>query len=215
MKLRTLGALLGSGQVPFLFSLVREMRCYHRLVFVGAALSNGLLRRLAAGPVTLEMLSAELNVAPPMREGLEAWLQLGVAIGELRFGIEGYALRGRLSRRLSKAANDAAAAFIEEIAMLHHFIITQTPVRLRRNQRLALAEQDGRLVARASRLAEPFICEALDEAIPRRGPVRLFEIGCGAASFIRYAAARNPQLTALGLELQPAVADLAAANIAE
>src|SRR5262245_65838452 len=107
MKLRTLGALLGSGQVPFLFSLIREMRCYHRLAFVGAALSNGLLRRLAAGPVTLDVLLVELEMAPSMREGLDAWLQLGVAIGELRSSAEGYALRGRFSRRLCNPANDA------------------------------------------------------------------------------------------------------------
>src|SRR5437867_1913958 len=100
MNLRTFSSLISSGQVPFLFSLMLEMRCYHRLAFVGAALSSGLLRRLAAGPVPLEVLSAELNVAPSMREGLEAWLQLGVALGELRSGIEGYALRGKLSRRL-------------------------------------------------------------------------------------------------------------------
>ncbi len=214
MNLRTLGSLIGSGQVPFLFSLMLELRCYHRLAFVGAALSSGLLRRLEAGPVPLEVLSAEFNVAPSMREGLETWLQLGVALGELRAGAEGYTLRGKLSRRLCNAANDAAAAFVEEIAMLHHFIITQSPERLRQGRPFTLADQDGRLVARSSRLAEPFICEALDALIPRQGPVRLFEIGCGTAAYIRHAAARNPQLTALGLELQPAVAALAAANIA-
>ena len=213
MNLRTLGSLIGSGQIPFLVALMRELPRYYRLAFLGAALSSGLLRRLAGGPVPLEVLSTEFNVAPSMREGLEAWLQLGVALGELRTSAEGYALRGKLSHNLCEPANDAAAAFVEEIVTIHHLLITQSLERLRQGNGFTLADQDGPLVARASRLAEPFICEALDEVIPRRGPVRLFEIGCGAAAYIRHAAARNPQLTALGLELQPAVADLAAANI--
>jgi SAM-dependent methyltransferase len=213
MNLRTLGSLIRSGQVPFLVALMRELPRYYRLAFLGAALSNGLLQRLAAGPVPLDVLSAEFKVAPSMREGLEAWLQLGVALGELRASSEGYALRGRLSRNLCDTSNDAAAAFVQEVVMIHHLLITQSLERLRQGRCFTLADQDGRLVARASRLAEPFICEAQDEVIPRRGPVRLFEIGCGAAAYIRHAAARNPQLTALGLELQPAVADLALANI--
>jgi len=215
MNLRTLGSLIGSGQFPFLVALMREMPRYHRLAFLGAALSNGLLRRLAAGPVPLEVLSAEFKIAPSMRGGLEAWLQLGVALGELRASAEGYALRGKLARNLCLAANDAFAAFTEETVIVHHLLITQSLERLRQGSGFTLTDQDGQLVARASRLAEPFIREVMDAVIPRRGPVRLFEIGCGAAAYIRQAAARNPELTALGLELQLDVAELAAANIAE
>ena len=215
MNFRTLGSLIRSGQIPFLVALMREMPRYHRLAFLGAGVSSGLLRRLAAGPVPLEVLSSEFKVAPSMRGGLDAWLQLGVALGELRTSAEGYALRGKLSRNLCDAANDAAAAFVEEVVMIHHLLITESLERLRDGRRFTLADQDGRLVARASRLAEPFICEATDAVIPRRGPVRLFEIGCGAAAYIRHAAERNPELTALGLELQPEVAELATANIAE
>ena len=42
---------------------------------------------------------------------------------------------------------------------------------------------------------------------------RLLEIGCGSAAYIRYAATRNPELTALGLELQPDAAALARNNV--
>ena len=68
-------------------------------------------------------------------------------------------------------------------------------------------------MARSSRLVEPFVCEAIDDVVPRAGPVRLLEIGCGSAVYIRHAAGRNPELTALGLELQPEVAALAAENV--
>src|SRR5262245_57890489 len=150
-----------------------------------------------------------------MRDGLEAWLGLGVTLGVLRRGPQGYSLRGMLAKSLARPESDAAAAFVEEVARLHNHLIIETPARLRQQRRFTLADQQGDLIARSSRLAEPFICEAVDEVIPTRGRIRLLEIGCGSAAYVRYAAARNPELTALGLELQPDVAELAAGNIAE
>lgn len=55
--------------------------------------------------------------------------------------------------------------------------------------------------------------EAIDRTLPASGAVRLLEVGCGAAFCIKYAATRNPSLSALGLELQPNVADIARLNI--
>ena len=45
--------------------------------------------------------------------------------------------------------------------------------------------------------------------------MRLLEIGCGSGLYVRHAALRNPQLTALAIDLQPEVAKLAADNLAE
>ena len=50
--------------------------------------------------------------------------------------------------------------------------------------------------------------------IPSRGPFRLLEIGCGSGAYIRWASQRNPELTAVGVELQEAAAALAGENIA-
>jgi len=215
MKLRTLIRLFRSGQLSLLRSLTKEVRRYHRLAFLASGLSSGLLNRLAAGPVPLEGLESEFVADPAMRDGFEAWLGLGLALGELRSTSEGYTLRGKLSRRLVDPRNDAAAASIEEVVTLHNRLINESPERLRQGRPFSLADQDARLIARSSRLHEPFICEAIDEAIPKHGQVALLEIGCGAAAYIRYAAERNPELTALGLELQPAAAPLAAENIAQ
>ena len=49
----------------------------------------------------------------------------------------------------------------------------------------------------------------------RGGVASLLEIGCGSGFYIKYAASRNPSLAALGLELQPNVADVARRNISE
>jgi len=62
---------------------------------------------------------------------------------------------------------------------------------------------------------EAFQTEAIDRFFPASGTASLLEIGCGSGFYIKYAANRNPSLTALGLELQPKVADAARRNIAE
>jgi SAM-dependent methyltransferase len=214
MKTRTLLSLLGSGQLALLLSLMRPARSFYRLSFLGAGLSSGWLRRLANGPAPLDTLAGDLEVDASMRDGLVAWLQMGVVLGEWRSGPAGYSLRGRLARQLLEPANDAVAAWVEEMALLDNFLIIQAPDRLRTGKHFTLADHDARLIARSSRLVEPFLCEVLDALIPRGGAFKLFEIGCGSAAYLRHAAARNPELTALGLELQPAAGALATENIA-
>ena len=214
MNLHTFIALLRGGQLAVLPAVGRATRDYHRVAFLAAGLHAGWLHRLAAGPVPLDALAADLQLAPEMREGLSTWLQTGVATGELSRGPKGYAVRGRLARRLLDPRNDASAAFIEEVASLHHALISQAPERLAAGRPFTLAEQDARVIARSSRLVEPFICEALARVIPSRGPFRLLEIGCGSGAYIRWAGQRNPELTAIGVELQEAAAALAGENIA-
>src|SRR6202043_2373160 len=77
----------------------------------------------------------------------------------------------------------------------------------------SLADQDGELIARSSRVLEAFQAEVIQREVPDRGALRLLEIGCGSGVYLRYAANRNPSLTALGLELQPAVAEMARKNL--
>jgi hypothetical protein len=113
MNLRAFLSLLQSGQLAAFIALGRTTRAYHSVAFLAAGLRSGWLQRLATGPVPLATLAADLQLAPERRDGLETWLQVGVAVGELRRGPTGYAVRGRLARQLLDPRNDAAAAFAE------------------------------------------------------------------------------------------------------
>src|SRR5262249_57144507 len=88
----------------------RLLKPYSRVCFLGAAAASGLLRRLAGDPVSLDRLATDLAVAPGERDALEAWLDFGVSLGELRRSPAGYALRGRLPRALAEPAHRPAAA---------------------------------------------------------------------------------------------------------
>ncbi len=213
MKARTFWRMLSSGRLSLLFRVSRLAPHFYRVVWLAAAARAGLLARLAAGPVPFERLVAELTREPGASDALEAWLRVGERLGEIASGAGGWSLRGSLARRLAAPENDDVAALCEEAALLHHLLIARTPERLARGERFALSEQDGTVIARSSRVLEPVLCDAIDRLYPASGPVRLLEIGCGSGVYIRHAAERNPGLDALGLELQPDVAEVAAANL--
>lgn len=215
MKLQTLVGLVRSGQLGLLLATSRAMRASYRLSFLGAGLASGLLPMLAGGPRSRDAIAARMGAPLALRDGLDAWLGLGVWLGELRLGPGGYRLRSRLARRLADPANDAGAAMMQEASTLHQRLILETPARLRERRPFTLADQDGALVARSSRTLEPIVCDAIDAVVPRRGPAQLLEVGCGSAVYVRHAASLNPELTALALELQPEVATMARANVAD
>jgi len=185
---------------------------FYKLVFLAAAKENGMLERLSPGPVTFEQLAETYCKNDRARQALEAWLQLGVRLRFLRLGADGFALKG-LAKNLSLPQNDGVLALLQEVAGLHHKLILKTPGKLRGGELWGLEDQDGELIARSSRAMEAFQIEAIDRAFPFSGAARLLEIGCGSGFYIKYAATRNPSLTAVGLELQENVAEVARKNI--
>ena len=212
MKLRTAVRLLLSGEYLLALRILRTSNAFYRACFVSTALSEGLLQKLKDGPVGLGQLCEELG-SESGRDGLEAWLDLGVSLGELGRGPDGYRIRGALSRRLARCGNDTYEALLREIVELHYGCVLHTPSLLRQEKRFPFDETSGTLIARSSRVIEPFLLDVVDALVPRTGAFRLLEVGCGSGVYIRRACERKPALTAVGLELQPQVAEFARENI--
>jgi SAM-dependent methyltransferase len=215
MKLSTWFSLVRSGRLGLLLRLERMLKPMYRVSFLAAAVSQGVLRRLATGPVPLDRLAGELALESAASEALAAWLQVGVKLGELKCGPEGYELSGKMARQLAAEENDAIAALLEEAADLHHALLRETPGRLKEKRLFTLADQDGEVIARSSRIMELLVFAAIDAVVPPSGPLSLLEVGCGSGTYLRYAAQRNPELKALGVELQPQVAAAASRNLEE
>jgi len=214
MKLHTVVALAQSGRLRALRALSGLAPDLYRAAFLATAARCGLLARLARGPATLADIGTELGIAPGDLEALGAWLAVGESIRELRRTNGHWQLRGHLARALAAPENDDLLAVVEECTDLHHRLVTETPQRLRAGRRFTLSDQDGLVIARSSRLLEPFVREAIDAVLPTEGRRRLLEIGCGSGTYIHYCLSRNPALEVVGLELQPAVAEQARRNLA-
>lgn len=214
MKLRKLVNLFTSAEAKLLLGIMRDASKLYRISFVATALQEGVYQVIGDGTTSLETIAESLGITEN-HEGLKAWLDLGVSLGELARDESGYRVVGRLSRRLLSPANDAVLAVLEEIADLHYLYIRRTPELLREGRRFPFATIDAPMIARGSRTLEPFVAEAVEQTVPKQAEVRLLEIGCGSAIYIRQACLLNSSLSALGLELDPEVAEMARQNINE
>lgn len=214
MKLGTVVKMARGGRLRPLRHMASLAADFTRASFLAAAGAHGVLRALANGPRSGEELARALGMPPEARAGLEAWLEVGVATGELARTATGFGLAGHMAKALAAEANDDLVAMFEEFTGLHHKLLVETPARLRGGKRFTLADQSGSVVARSSRVFEPVVQEAILDVLPTRGPARLLEVGCGSGTHMRFALERNPELLASGLELQPEVAEQARANLA-
>jgi SAM-dependent methyltransferase len=211
MKLSTFIKLMASGQSSLILSLLKTTNEFYRASFLTAALSRGIYDNFVDGRASFDHLCEKLAVSN--REGLRAWLELGVSLGELKRAGNEYQIKGKTSRALLKPDHDAFKALLQEIVDYHYVYVMDTPTMLRKQERFPFDEVPGELVARSSRVNEPFIFEAVDAVIPREGDFQLLEVGCGSGIYIQQACTRNPDLRAVGLELQEKVAAVARRNI--
>jgi 4-hydroxy-2,2'-bipyrrole-5-carbaldehyde O-methyltransferase len=211
MKLSTLIKLMTSGQSSLLFGLLKTGNEFYRASFISAALSRGVYDHFIEGKASFEHLCEKMAVSN--REGLKAWLELGVSLGELKRTANEYQIKGKISRALLHPANDAFRALLEEVVSYHYVYVMDTPTMLRKHDWFPFDAMPGELIARSSRVSEPFIFEAVDAVIPQQGDFQLLEVGCGSGIYIQRACTRNPELRAVGLEFQERVADVARQNI--
>src|SRR5690348_8950436 len=164
--------LMREGRLTPLLTIGAQLKSFYKLTWLAAAGEAGLLHRLTAGPASFDALAEFFTARGQGREALEAWLQLGIRLKLLRLGPQGYALDG-LAKALAQPENDAALAMVEEVAGLHHKLIAQTLPRLREDRLFTLADQDGELIARSSRILEAFQAEAIQRTFSAHGTPRL------------------------------------------
>lgn len=212
MNLKTVIELARNKQFFLLVKLTGLLNPFYKLSYLASLIDNGFIDFLADRPRKLEELAEIHGIAKEHHESLKAWLQVGIRLNEIGLHEEGYILKG-LSGKLARAGNDALLAIVQEVASLHHKLILETPEKLKQGERWTLNDQDGEIIARSSRIVEPFQREVIDAIFPDTRPVRLLEVGCGSGIYIRHAAMRNPRLTAVGVELQSPVAEMARRNM--
>src|SRR5580704_10487532 len=141
MSFKPFLGLLRDGRLTALLGVGADLKSFYRLTYLAAA-EAGLLGRLATGPATLDSLAEFFAAAGRGREALEAWLQMGVRLRLLSPGPSGYTLRG-LASALARPENDSTLAMVQEVAGLHHKLISATLPKLRNGELWSLADQDA------------------------------------------------------------------------
>ena len=212
MGFKAIGEILKKNQLFLFLKLAGLFTPFYRLSYIAALINNGFLEILGKKPLPFDALAQKIGVEKEYFGALEAWLQTGIRLKEISLDERGYTLKG-ISAQLARADNDSYLAIVQEVTSLHHGLILETPQKLKSGERWTLDDQDGEVIARSSRIVEPFQREAIDATFPPSKPLTLLEVGCGSGIYLKYATERNPQLSAVGVELQASVAEFARRNI--
>lgn len=215
MKLATLKKLIFEKNVLSFLRLGGETQSLYRSAFASAADASGLLSLLHEAPRDSHSIAQALRVGPERHHALLAWLDCGLGVGELALRGGRYHLKGKLSRLLARPRNDVTAAMFAEVTRYHFDAILAAPTRLREGRAYTLDDQDGALIARSSRILEPFVEEAIDWAFAQdpQPPQLVLEVGCGAGHYLSYMLRQWPQLRLSAIDMQAEVVDSACAHL--
>jgi hypothetical protein len=134
--------------------IFRDWQAMLRMHFLYAAIECGLVQALES-PQTEDELKVGLAGNDP--EVLSALLQLGVALGELRFRGNVFSLRGRRARALLEPRNDALAAMIQAAVTYYNDTYRRVASRMRDGGPAGRLVDFGPLVARFSKITEPYV----------------------------------------------------------
>jgi hypothetical protein len=184
MKLRSILTALKAPNPRGTMRLMSEWQSFVRLHFVFSAQDSGLLHALRE-PATAQELQERLAVQRP--ELLEGLLDLGQSLGELACSRGRYRVKGVISRMLLDDDGDPLAAMVEEFVTVYNDVYRHVGARMQGAPLADCLDQIAPLVARASRITEPFLKNFIEHAVAGKGPLRLLEVGCGSGALMRVA----------------------------
>ena len=210
-----LGYLLTILRNPDLAGVARVMRLWRSSIhfhYLYAALDSGLLATLAQ-PRKKDELITELAVVRP--EFLDALLDLGLALKELRLKGDEYHLKGKLSKSLLGPQGDPLSAVVQANATYYNSVYRHAAERMRGAPDGNYLDTIGDVVARFAKLAEPFLRRFIQETLRGRASARVLDLGCGSGVFLKSAREANPKATGLGLDMDPTVVRQAEDNLAQ
>jgi len=212
MPARNLLTLLGQPHLRARLLLMGDAKALTRAYFLSSAQRAGVLEALGREPSSAGHLAVSLGIERP--ELLDALLRLGVFLKELSYDGERYRVTGARSKAFLGEGGDGLAAMCEEMTTIYSAVFEHLPATLRGGPLSDYLESAAELVARSSRILEPFVKEFVDHVVAPNRPMRLLEIGCGSGTYVRHAAERNPRLTGIAVDLREDVVRTATANLA-
>lgn len=211
MNSANLTALLSSANLGAQIKLNKDSEAFVRFHFLYASTKSGLLVNLKKWTGKDDLLG-KLGVRRP--ELLDSLLETGIALGEIKCRANRYKICGVRSLALAEESADALSAMVEEYVTYHGDAYRHLPERMLGELPLgSYLDELGPLVARSSRVLEPFMKEFVKSLVRWHGSLRLLEIGCGSGIYIRHAAETNPLVSGIGIDLQPEVVKETSASL--
>lgn len=197
--------------LPATLGMLADSRGLSRIRFLAAAERIGLITALRR-PATIDELIETIGVADA--DLLTGLLDVGVALGELRCRKGRYSLKGNRIRALASPDGEGLRGFTAELADYRGDVYRDLPAQLQSGVGGQYLDEYDEVVARGSRLIEPFLARFVRRLVEERSVHTMLEIGCGTGIYVRHAAEACPQLSAVAIDMSDRVVALASANLA-
>jgi 2-polyprenyl-3-methyl-5-hydroxy-6-metoxy-1,4-benzoquinol methylase len=208
--IRNLFTFFREGNPRQISPVLRDWEGMVRMHFLYSAIESGLLNMLEE-PCSKEILIKELQIQRP--EILEALLDLGLSCGEISSKDGMYFMNGKRMRALAGENGDALAALIQGNVTYYNSLYKEAAGRLRGEEKGDYLGQIGDIVARYSKIVEPYLSNLVVEVLKGRRYPRYLDIGCGTGVYLKTACSATPQLNGTGLEMDPKVVEIARQNL--
>jgi SAM-dependent methyltransferase len=204
-------AALGGRHPTATVLAIADSRRLVRAAFLSSAAESGLLRLLRNAATAAE-LAAECGAARTDR--LEAWLAVGVELGELARRGNRYKVVGPRARALRDGDPLLTAHYR---SMLEYQVGPYREVRELLSQGPSAGRDDlsthARTIAEVSLAAAPFVVPFLRRAVGSASPASALDVGCGTGVYLRALLEADPLIRVEGIELSPDVAAATAAGL--
>ncbi|MBF0508521.1 MAG: class I SAM-dependent methyltransferase [Deltaproteobacteria bacterium] len=210
MKLKYLVTILHTLKMPGLFQIIRDWNSFLRLHFIYAGLESGLLEALST-PCSRETLIQRLNVKRP--DLLDALLDVGLSVKELGYRNTLYWIKGKRSKAVIGQEGDILAAMIQANVTYCSGAYRKVATRMSGGPLGDDLEDIGGLVARFSKIGEPFISHFITDIVIGRKPMRILDVGCGSGVFLKTTYNANRNATGIGIDVDMVAAEQARQNI--
>ncbi|MFC1950935.1 class I SAM-dependent methyltransferase [Chloroflexota bacterium] len=206
--LRNLWALLKSFDPLQLLRIIGDWKSMTRVHYLYAAIDSGLLDAL---PASRDELISRLDVS--RLEMLDALLNVGLSIKELKVKRNVYSIKGKRSKSMLGRSSDVLRALVEANVTYYASSYRNFNERMRGATKGDELKVSGDVIARLSELGAPLIRLFVKDLVKGGDVVRILEVGCGEGIYLKAAYDANPNATGIGVDIDPDVVDHAKRNI--
>jgi SAM-dependent methyltransferase len=210
MKFKYLITVLRTLKIPGLFPIIKDWQSFLRMHFIYAAIESGLLEALGTSS-SREELVQKLNVKRP--EILDALLDVGLSVKELAYKNGSYSIKGKRSKAVIGNKGDVLAAMIQANITYYSSAYRSAADRMHGAPLGNDLEKIGGLVARFSKIGEPFIKNFIEDIVVGKDSMRILDVGCGSGIFLRSIFNANHAAIGIGIDIDEVVVEQARQNI--
>lgn len=190
--------------------VLRDLDAWLRLQFLGVASRAGVADSLRTAS-SLPEIAAAAHATD--LELLEALLEVGVALGEVRRRDGLYEAKGRRLRAVLGRSEDLRG-LVEELVAYDSPIYAALERHLRGAPRHDYLHGVGDAVARSSRLAEPVLAPTVRAIVRSTHPESVLDVGCGTGVYLHHVLDEAPGARVVGIDPDDSAIDVARRTLA-